>query len=65
MIPSLDAELPVDRWAVRLDEPATASAKPVSDLADPEDAVHLSLTFSLDVPSTDFQPRLSRFGEAA
>jgi hypothetical protein len=62
MNPSLDADLPVDRWAVRLDEPAAPSTKPAADLAD---ADHLAFTFTLDVPAADFQPRLSRFDEAA
>jgi hypothetical protein len=68
MNPSFDAEVPVDRWAIRLDEPA-ASERPVAHASgsDAEDAdpTFLPFTFTMDVPSADFQPRLSRFDEAA
>lgn len=60
MNPSLDADFPVDLWTVRLDEPAAALTPDASD-----DPTFLPFTFTLDVPPADFQPRLSRFDEAA
>lgn len=63
MNPSFDADLPVDRWAIRLDEP---TARPVADASSSEgDPTFLPFSFTLDVPSDEFQPRLSRFDEAA
>lgn len=67
MNPSFDTELPVDRWAVRLDEPPAGPLESVAHASDIDDgdAVRLPCAFTLEMPSADFQPRLSRFGEAA
>lgn len=58
-----DADLPgsVDRWAIRLDEP---SAPPVFHTEAEPDGLHPVL-FSMELPTLEFQPRLSRFDEAA
>jgi hypothetical protein len=60
-----DADAPEGRWAVRLDEP---HARPVPHDPGPDfdtpDTLPFAL-FTLDVPTLEFQPRLSRFGEAA
>lgn len=64
MFPSLDdaAAVSVDRWAVRLDEPAHRTVADASD----SDADELPfLPFLLDIPTDEFHPRLSRFDEAA
>lgn len=55
------AEAPVDRWAVRLDEPD--ALQPIAHTSD-ADAALLPL-FTLELPTLEFQPRLSRFEEAA
>ena len=62
-----DFAIPVDRWAVRLDEPtpeptaADASGSvPLASNTEPE-----PLPFPLEVPGDGFEPRLLRFGEAA
>lgn len=61
------ADLPVDRWAIRLDEPPAGPVGPVVSATNSDDAdgVFLPFTFTMDVPSDEFQPRLSRFDEAA
>lgn len=66
MFPSFDdtdAPVSVDRWAVRLDEPV--ATYPVTSAADTDPDDRPFLPFTLDIPNAEYQPRLSRFGEAA
>lgn len=69
-----DDILPLDRWAVPLDEPAAESPPsvpvggqptpppPVPPDDSPADTLRFPLT--TDVPSAEFQPQLLRFGKA-
>jgi hypothetical protein len=67
MDPSEDP-IPLDRWAVPLDEPVAEAPPPVpvggQPPSDEPPADTLRFPLTTDVPTAEFQPQLLRFGKA-
>lgn len=63
MDPSEDP-IPLDRWAVSLDEPVAPPPAPPPASADEPAPDLLRFPGDPDVPSDEYQPRLIRFGKA-